>query len=259
MALNNRMRLTEISFRPRPQVAAMSDAERHQLLEFIYNWLSGSFMQKPSPNALVRWQTVARLFPPKVSGEMSLFRLVTVSSTFAAQRRFTFKPAPGVVSSWTSTLVGLDAVAGVATDLLHNYGSAVDRTETARLGIEATIPGDLIFATPTTIRNAVMALSHDYFERYREVVRKDHTVTHPGYPGGEDASFHMDDVGFLQDVLNRPGGHYRQYEYVVRTPPQVDATVVQIYRIGDKIVRQGNDDPHQFPKGVRPPRVSRLR
>ena len=243
----------------------MSDAERHNLLEFIYHWLSGSFMQKPSPNALVRWQLLARLFPPKVSGDVRLFRLVTVSSKFAQQRQFIFKPALSVVSSWTRTLVGLDAVAGIATDIRHEYGK--DQTETARLGIEATIPGDLVLATPTTIRNAVMALSHDYFERYKEVVHKEKrpdgltyvTTSNPGYPGGDNAHFSMDDVGFLHDVLNRPGGHYRQYEYVVRTPPQVAATVVQIYRIGDKIMRHGNDDPHQFPKGVRPPRISRLR
>lgn len=252
------MRLYEINFRPTPQVLAMSDAERHEWLKFIYEWLAGQFMRDQPTDILERWSQLAKLFPPKVPSEISLFRLVTVPVKYAAVKQFSLKPALGKVSSWTRTLVGLDAVAGIATDM------SGDRrvSETARIGIEATIPGHLVLATPMSIRNAFMTLSHDYFERYKETpveYTKDGvrhlSVTYPGWPGGDDAMFAMDDVGFLQDVLNRPGGHYRQYEYVVETPPKVDATVVQIYRIGVKDIRMGNDDPHHG----KPPRVRRLR
>ncbi len=114
------------------------------------------------------------------------------------------------------------------------------------------IPAPRVLATPQTIRDAFMTLSHDYWGRFPEVEtatrqsdgRMLHRVSHPGWPGGDEADFTMDDVGFLRDVLNRPGGHYRQYECVVESPPEVYATVVRIYRIGTKVIRSGNDDPH---------------
>lgn len=257
------MLLTEIINPPR-QIQSMSDAERHTMLKFIGKWLAGTYMvstykMKTLPHdPATMWQQIAKLFPPKVPAQLRLFRLMTVPLAFAKKQHFAIKPAPGRVSSWSGTLVGIDAVAGVATDMLHNYGSYKDKTETARVAIEATIPGSAVLATPRSIRDAFMALSHDYFERYPEVVHSEEkdgrtyvSYSHPGYPGGDDASFDMNEVGFYQDVLNRPGGAYRQYEYVVRTPPRVEATLVQVYRIGNETIRIGNDDPHSGPTSVR--------
>jgi hypothetical protein len=56
----------------------------------------------------------------------------------------------------------------------------------------------------------------------------------------------MDDVGTLQDVLNRPGGFNHQYEWVIETPPIILARIIRIYRHGDKEIRFGNDDPYQL-------------
>lgn len=240
----------------RRTIAVMTDAERHAWLEFIHSWLAGKFMGKRDQTTLARWRRFAALFPPRVPTQIRLYRLVTVPIATARREQFTFKPAPGPVSSWTRTLVGLDAVAGIAHDFR-------DSPRTARVGIVATIPGNLVLATPVSIRDAFMAMSHDYFARYpeTEVTRPDaegrliHSVIWPGYPGGPNAKFSMDEIGFLRDVLNRPGGHCRQYEYVVETPAQVVATVVQVYRVGHDTVRVGNDDPHQGP----PPRVSQRR
>ncbi len=236
----------------KPQIRAMTDMQRHEWLEFIAFWLSGRHMvgsrtvRKQNIDLLQKWRELAALFPPQAI-TMPLYR---------------FNPAPGRVSSWTRNLVGLDAVAGIATDMVHNYGSHKDKTETARIGIKAMIPGGLILATPRSIRDAFMALSHDYFERYKEVnsftmqngVKHWNAPTHPGYPG-TNPNFTMDDVGFLQDVLNRPGGHYRQYEYIVQTPPRIAAEVVMRYRVGDEVVRQGDDDPHHHDGAA--PRVRR--
>jgi hypothetical protein len=266
------MRLDELTFRPNQHTKAMSDAERHMWLKFIAQWLAGSYMFAPRKSMsqmrdpAVMWQQIATMFPPKVPPQVRLYRLITVPIKYARMQHFSIKPAEGSVSSWSGTLVGIDAVAGVATDMRHNYGGYKDRTETARVAIEATIPGASVLATPISIRNAFMTLSHDYFERYPEAVTRTpgdngrilSTVSYPGYPGGDDQQFTMDDVGFYQDVLNRPGGAYRQYEYVVRTPPRVDATLVQVYRIGNDEIRAGNDDPHIEP-GQRPPPVRRLK
>lgn len=257
------MKLTEIVNPPR-QIQSMSDADRHTMLKFIGQWLAGSYMvgtrriTPPPHDPAIMWQHIAKLFPPKVPAQLRLFRLITVPLAFAKKQHFVVKPAPGKVSSWSSTLVGIDAVAGVATDMTHNYGSNKDKTETARVAIEATLPGSTVLATPRSIRDAFMALSHDYFERYPETehrVEKDGqtyiSYSNPGYPGGDDASFDMNEVGFYQDVLNRPGGAYRQYEYIVRSPSRVAATLVQVYRLGNETVRIGNDDPHNGPTSVR--------
>lgn len=265
------MLITEIVSPPQ-QIRAMSDADRHTMLKFIGKWLAGSYMiGSRKMNALphdpaTMWEQIATLFPPEVPAHLRLFRLVTVPIAYANRHHFSIKPALGKVSSWSGTLVGIDAVAGVATDMTHNYGSYKDKTETARVAIEATIPGSAVLATPLSIRKAFLTLSHDYFDRYQEVEHREVkdgqtyiSYSHPGYPGGDDASFDMNEVGFYQDVLTRPGGAYRQYEYVVRTPPRVDATLVQVYRIGDETIRRGNDDPHNGSIPVRRMRFKKVR
>jgi hypothetical protein len=227
-------------------VRSMSDTERHEWLKFIHDWLVGHYMSKYPNDAstLAKWKQLAVLFPPKVPGQVMLFRLVTVPIALAKRGRFSFRPALNPVSSWSKTLVGLDSAAGIALD-------QADSPETARVGIEASVPGDLVLATTKSLRDAFMSMSHDYFDRYHEVeIKKNNSLhmTHPGYPGGDDdnnVEFNMDEVGFLQDVMSRRGGAHRQYEYVVETPAKVDATVVQIYRMGKDHKRMGNDDPHQ--------------
>lgn len=227
-------------------VHTMSVKERHGWLEFIHQWLSGQFMGKHNADLLSRWEQFARMFPPRVPPQMRLYRLVTLPIGYAKKSNFMIKPAITPASSWTSTLVGLDSVAGIATD----FRGDGNLESTCRLAIAAEIPGDLILATYKSLRDGFMALSHDYFDRYPEqqvtwVEKgvKHSRIDHPGYPGDENI-MHMDDVGFLQDVMNRPGGHYRQYEFIVRTPSRVQANVVRIYRIGPKDLRYGNDDPH---------------
>jgi|SRR6185437_10403274 len=261
------MRLEEISFKPTDQVLAMSDTERHEWLTFIHDWLAGNYMRSTDASLLGKWRQLAQMFPPRVPKKLNLFRLVTVPISYAKKSQFTFKPAPGKVSSWTRTLTGLDAVAGIAFE--HNGGIGSDgEAKTARIGIEATISGGLVLATPTSIRNAFMILSHDYADRYIETPydykkngQKYSAVKFPGYPGGEIEhevqGMGMSDVYSLQDVLNRPGGHLHQYEYIIQTPPKVDATVVQHYRIGTEDIRRGNDDPNQF--SGRWPRITRMK
>jgi hypothetical protein len=235
-------------------VAHLSDRERHDLLQFIYYWLVGNYMHTGEPqkvNALAEWKKIAALFPPKVKSEQTLFRLITVPVKYADQTTFEVKPAPGPVSSWTNRLIALDSVAGIANETFTS-----NDYETARLAISATIPGNLILATPQSIKQAFFTLSHDYWDRYKEQTeeiplpggRKEVRTTHPGYPGGEDPSrsdFSMWDYGYMYSIMKEfRGGHLKQYEYVAVTPNRVTATVLRKYRVGDTILRYGIDDPH---------------
>ncbi len=244
LEINMQMRMTELR-KPSPKITSMSVMERHMWATFLYKWLSGDYMSGFSKDVPEKWRIFAKIFPPK-QNDRNLFRLVTVPVRYAKQTEITFKPAPNSISSWTRTLTGLDAVAGIAQEM-----SGIE-SKTARIGIEARINGKSILATPITIRDAFMDLTYDY-DKYFINSGEDH----PDWPG--DNRFDMGDVYFLQDVLNRTGGHYRQYEYVVETPPRVTATVVQIYRIGTNEIRLGNDDPHHFDKGQRAPRITRMK
>jgi hypothetical protein len=215
-------------------------------------------MKSQQPQVLTNWRIIAGWFPPKVPAQIKLFRLVTIPIRLARQQTFRFRPAMTPVSSWSTTLVGIDAVAGVAREFHAT-------PDTTRVAIETVLPGKLVLATTQTIKRAFMTLSHDYFERYPEKVERKKidgqiyiTTRHPGYPGGDDAMFTMDDVGFLQDVLNRKGGHLQQYEYVLETPSEIEARVVQVYRVGDDVLRWGNDDPHNG-SGQRVPILSPAR
>jgi hypothetical protein len=225
----------------RRKASMMPISERHDWLEFINSWLSGTYMgDQQSTDILSRWQQLAKMFPPRITHPIRLYRLVTIPETMLNRPELEFKPAPNVVSSWTSTLVGLDAVAGIAYERNN-------RTDNARVGIKAMLSPESILATPLTIRDAFITLSHDYFERYPEQYETSPkgivTQHHPGYPG-KNPNFTMGDIDFLHDVLNRPGGHYHQYEWIVETPPIILAHIIRIYRHGVKQIRLGNDDPH---------------
>ncbi len=106
------MRLNEIT--QRIPISRMNDMERHELLTFIHQCLSGQFMgPKVSAAHLTTRKHIASLFPPKLPRDPArLFRLVTVDRSFATKKTFTFTPGVGPVSSWTQTLGGLDCVAG---------------------------------------------------------------------------------------------------------------------------------------------------
>lgn len=247
------LNLLEAVSRPR-DLPDLNDQERHHWLEFIWSWLTGHHMKNQGPDALTNWRQITKWFPPKVPAQVNLFRVVTIPISLAQQQSFTFRPARWPVSSWSAKLTGSDAVAGVALDF--------DETkDTARVAIEATLPGKLILATTPTICKAFMTLSFDYFDRYPEQVNRKVidgqtyvSYSYPGYPGNADSPFTMDEIDFLRDVLKRKGGSNRQYECVVETPDDVNAKIVQVYRVGEDTVRIGNDDPH----AGRAPKVSQL-
>jgi GNAT superfamily N-acetyltransferase len=237
----------------RAKYPEISDKERHEILRFIYHWMRGDYMSKHrDPTQIKMWKKIAEMFPPKVGATVPLYRLITVPIEYADKPAFNIHPAPGILSSWSSTLVGIDAVAGVAREMVP----ALKMKDTARIAIRADIPGSDILATPASIKKAFATLAHDYFDRWpdreEKTVRDDgrevwRTVHHPEYPGADDEDEHdftMDDVGYLLDVTQRRGGHMRQYEYVVITPPKVQAKLVRVYRKGEDILRIGNDDPH---------------
>lgn len=228
----------------------MTDEQRHDWLRFIWMWLSGQYMgDKQTPDVAERWKEFARIFPPKVKSVVPLYRLVTVPLRYAEQEVLSFKPAPGRVGSWSQTMTGIDAVMGVATD----QGSSPD---TARLAIQANIPGQSILATPSTIKAAFLAMSHDYFDRYPEVEHREPIPDEPGrfisrvgFEGwpeeDQKRGFDPYEIGFIRSVYQAyRGGFYRQYEVVVETPPQIEGKVVRVYRLGNKVLNYGNDDPH---------------
>ena len=245
------MKLQQLREAPKPKYPPMSDQERHEYLGFMDSWLNGSFMRKQPQNVLTTWETISRMFPPRIATpEVTLYRLVTLDIKYAKAKTLNFNPAPGRVRRWSSRLIGLDPVMGVSTDVKAN--TAHEQSITCRLGIEANIPSELVLATTASIRKAFMTLRHDYFERYPEKnIETNHPIygkvsrtIYPGYPGGEDALFDMNEIGYYRDVLTRIGGHLRQFEVVVKTPPRINAKVVRVFRVGENVLRQGNDDPH---------------
>jgi hypothetical protein len=230
----------------------LPELERHRLLSFIHSWLGGSYMGPTKDQTVVStWEELHRLFPVKANGKVTLYRLVTIPKRLAEKKMISFRPAPGQISSWASNLTGADCAAGIARE--HEE----DMSSTARVVIKAEVDAATILASTATIKKMVNTLAHDYFDRYPDTehveIRTDgpykgskvHSmVRHPEYPGGDDTNLTMDDVGYMLDVCSRRGGWCRQYEYVVRTPELVEAEIVRIYRIGDRELRQGNDDPH---------------
>ena len=234
------------------KVKAMSDRDRHELLKFIHDWLAGSYMAdgestpRGTHDPMEMWKKIAAIFPASVPGDLPLYRLVTVPKANAADDMLTFKPARGKLSSWSSTLTGVDCVAGVAREFS-------DEHKTARVAINTMIPGSSIIATPKSIKEAFLTLSHDYMDRYRpkdvSTTQPDgrtlwREVPHQDWPGYPDDGFDYHDVDYAQDLTSRRGGWMRQYEYVVITPPTITAKVVRVYRVGTHNVRYGNDSPN---------------
>jgi len=240
-------------------VAHLTDEQKYKLANYIYKWLNGSFMNgKGDWNDHIReWKMIRDLFPPKIKQPVvSLYRLVTLPISHADKSEITINPGHGPLTSWAQKLTGIDSVMGIASEFGHS-------DYTCRVAIQADIPASSIWATPVSMRDCFMSLTHGYFERFPEttkIVRKKdstgqmldyHETTHPGWPGGdselesyEKDGWSISDVGFLQDVMNRPGGHYKQYECIVHTPKPIRAKIVRVYRKGNRILRYGNEDPH---------------
>lgn len=224
---------------------------RHKIVDFIHRWLSGQFMGKQrSDKAAQGWRTIAEMFPPEVPAQIKLYRVVTVPLALVQGKKIgdmiTLTPTLNSVASWSLRLAGTDPVAGIAREFKGG-------PNTARIAIAAVLPGKSVLATPRTIRDAFLILAHDYWTRFPErttrTPTKDGMTTistdHVGYPETTPDGLSMDDVGFYMDVLNRPGGHYRQYEVIAEAPPTpIQAQIVRVYRRGLDDVRQGNDDPH---------------
>jgi hypothetical protein len=231
----------------------MSDQEKYELAQYVYHWLSGNFMKGEGDwsHHMNQWKLIHSMFPPRFPRDpVRLYRLVTLPLEFADKQDLVIAPGHGPLTSWSKTLSGIDAVMGVATDMND------DADTSCRIAVTADIPTSWILATHTSMRDCFMSLTHDYFEKYPEVteITKEpkpeggfwevHRTTNPGWPGDENGDFRMDDVGFLHDVMNRPGGHYKQYEVVVNTPPKMEVKLVRVYRRGKEILRYGNEDPH---------------
>jgi len=198
--------------------------------------------KKSDPSVLQKWKELSIRFPPEISSPTILYRLVTIPIGRTKDKHLTFRPAPGYASSWSQKLSGIRYVAGIARDFKEN-------ARTARVVIKSEISPDFILATPASIKKAFRSYSHDYFDRYPEVEVKEKKngdvyskTTWPGYPGGDDAEFDMDEMGYMREVLNRPGGFHLQHECVVETPESIDAEIVEIYRLGNKILKHGQEE-----------------
>ena len=222
----------------------MSEKEKYKFLDFINKWYRGDYMGKNQAGPYEMWKNLSLLYPPRISGDVTLFRLVTVPIKLASKTTFTFRPAPGVTSSWCKNMSGLDYVAGIAREFEWENSHT-----TARIAISAVIPGRLILATPTSIKKAILDLSHG-FEKYQETEHREKRADgriyssmkpHPDYPLGADADTKFDDIDFLRGMTYERGGWHRQHECVVETPDSVEATVVRKYRVGDKELRDGKE------------------
>jgi hypothetical protein len=225
-------------------VKAMTDLERHRILDFMYTWLRGSYMGDMTAGPYLVWKEISTLFPVKVTGDIKLYRLVTVPVDYAEKKEFSFRPAPGKASSWCKNIAGLDYVAGIA------YERNADVRATARVAISAIIPAKDILATPTSIRKAVLEISKDYFTKYPDkevcIKRGKQTVPtlvqHPDYPGGQSPNMDLSEVDFLRSIVQWRGGYHRQHECVVETPERVVATMERIYRLGNDDIRAGKEE-----------------
>jgi hypothetical protein len=247
------MRFQEITERATTPstIKSMSDQDRHEWIMFLMRWLRGDMMNKVSSEHLAKWEEFSRLFPHAVSRPIPLYRLITIPRQYVSLDEFPLQqPAPGPVSSWTSTKVGLDCVAGVARDFAE--GNELEET-TARIAIGAMIEPQYLLATVRSIRQAFLSLTHDWNENMEHSVIEPkeedgrkynliHTRYHP-YLGDDSEDFHMDLGYYIGLCTAFKGGPYRQYEHIVRTHP-VQAKKVLVYRDGTRTVRYGNDDPH---------------
>lgn len=203
----------------------LTDSERLKWAAFIHYWLIGGYIGNKK-NSATLWEKFAKTFPPKAK-TMPLYRLVTVPIQFAEQKMINFRPAPGAVGSWTTSLRGIEYVAGLAVEQTEDG----NLHKTARVAIKATISGDAILATPVSIRDAFVKMTEGWYEKYGEGDIPE--------PVRDKWNFYIDDVEYLRSTLKQRGGYQRQSEVIVRTPPAIKAEIVALYRVGDDVRREG--------------------
>lgn len=234
-------------------VSHLSDEEKYNLAKFMNSWLRGDYMRRPkAPEIAKNWRLIHSLFPPKFPQQTArLYRLVTLPIKYATMTEFNIQPGRGPICSWSKTLVGIDCVAGVAMDFYDG-----DLHKTTRLAVVADIPVSNVLATHTSMRDCFMALTHDYWDKHPEIhgtemrkckyTGKEELYSTYENEGWTDEDWDMNDVGALQDLMNRPGGNLRQYECIVECPNEMSVRVVRVYREGEHHHRYGHDDPHNY-------------
>lgn len=236
---------------PPPAVPGMDDATRLRLVRFMMAWLSGDMMSTPTVCRLATWRELATAFPHRLSGSVRLHRVVTLPIDALKDRRIRIdRPSAGTVGSWTSTLRGLDCVAGIANELVPDDRIA----DTARIGITAEVDAGRILMDFAALRRAFLSLTADYEHgdfvlpaTYRLVdgIRHYDAEAFRPWLGEADALLHSE-ISYLQGLFrDMPGGPYRQREHIVVDHP-VEATVTYVYRRGTRHLRQGHDDPHNI-------------
>ena len=139
-----------------PFYLSLSQDEIAAYLKFIDDWLRGAFMYQRKSDPLPRWRQLAEWFPPKVAAQVRLYRLLTLPIAYADRTSFRLPSSSSrPVSSWSSTLDGIDAVATTAGERWNSYDptdyEVSMRAKTARVVIEAMIPGEAILANYQTI------------------------------------------------------------------------------------------------------------
>jgi hypothetical protein len=230
------------------RLPVIEDEERLELIQFIINWVRGSYMKSPPVNMLRKWERINQLFPSKVNSPISLMRLVTLPIRYADQKEFDLKkPAPNNIGSWTSTHFGISSVAGVAADIDAN-------NENCRIVIVAKIDPKNILITPKSLKKAFLSLTSDYhsvddFEITSRELQDDGSVyvttSYKPYLGDASEDMH-DELGYYQALFREShGGPMRQYEYIVRTTP-LRVRNIKVLRKGDQDYESidYHDDPH---------------
>lgn len=226
------MRIQDLNERAMPMI---SDKERYELINFMLDWLGGSFMRTQEDH-LDMWNRLRDLFPHRASRPVALMRLVTLPIEFADQKSFHLpQPAPKSVGSWTSTRFGLESVHGITTE----DGS---QDKTCRIAIAAKIDPQNILMTSETLKRALLTLTRDY--HWEEETRgKDGRSQFKEYLGSVDDMFHNQLDYIVSTMRDFKGGYMRQYEYIVRTTP-LDVRNIMVFRKGDEVLKYGHDDPH---------------
>jgi hypothetical protein len=212
----------------------ISDEDRASMLIFLSKWFSGSYMMSSKadelrmPKAVAQWEKFHQLFPHGLTGEQTLYRVVSLPVAYADQQHFHLPtPALGQLSSWAMRKTGMMYAAGIAREF-------DDGADTCRLGIEGTVDASQILADTPTIRRVVFDLMADF---PWDALDNDRKMLWLGKPVEQWENNH--DIGYMWGNMERSkGGYYNQWECVVRTHP-IDCTVVQKFRVGHKAINAG--------------------
>lgn len=213
----------------------LSPKQRHMWAKFIYNWVIGKYMLGPDKRVSQHWINFAKNFPHDLKKNIVLYRVVTIPKSEENKLRIKASPHNNV-SSWSSSLSHLDSVLNVADDLNESE-------DNMRVAVKGFFKPNEILATPETIRNTFLSLTHDYFHRFPSVDFKIPSENgrpkvytyNKGYRSFEpDDSFNMDEVDYYQANFEL-GEEYDNYqdEYICYTPHMIDVEVVKVYRFGD--------------------------